>query len=103
MESDLTDLDGISYLSTLLGKEDQQKKHAYLYWASSEGETSVGVRRERWKLVKYRAKKNSPAGQPDDWRLYDLNTDIGEEKDLSSLHPETVKEILDLLKEDGLL
>ena len=40
---------------------------------------------------------------PDDWRLYDLNTDIGEEKDLSSLHPETVKEILDLLKEDGLL
>ena len=103
MESDLTDLDGISYLSTLLGKEDQQKKHAYLYWASSEGETSVGVRRERWKLVKYRAKKNSPARQPDDWRLYDLNTDIGEEKDLSSLHPETVKEILDLLKEDGLL
>ena len=35
MESDLTDLDGISYLSTLLGKEDQQKKHPYLYWASS--------------------------------------------------------------------
>ena len=53
--------------------------------------------------MKNRAKKNSPAGQPDDWRLYDLNTDIGEEKDLSSLHPETVKEILDLLKEDGLL
>ncbi|MEC7409701.1 MAG: arylsulfatase [Planctomycetota bacterium] len=102
-ESDLADLDGISYLSTLLGKEDQQKKHPYLYWASSEGETSVGVRRENWKLVKYRAKKNSPAGRPDDWRLYDLKTDIGEEKDLSSLHPETVKEILNLLKEDELL
>ena len=48
------------------------------------------------------SQENSPAGQLDDWRLYDLNM-IWEEKDLSSLQPATVKEILDLLKEDGLL
>ena len=50
--------DGISYLPTLLGKQEQ-KKHEYLYWASSEGATSVGVRHENWKLVKYRANKKT--------------------------------------------
>ena len=32
-------------------------QHEYLYWASQEGETSVGVRMGKWKLVQYRPKK----------------------------------------------
>lgn len=92
--------DGISYLSTLLGKNAEQKKHKYLYWASSEGKTAVGVRRGKWKLVKYRGNKSDST---QDWRLYDLKTDIGETTNVAEQHPEVVTEIFELLKRDGLI
>ncbi len=97
-------IDGISYLPTLLGKNAEQKKHEYLYWASSEGATSVGIRRGNWKLVKYRAGKKK-AGEdpaPDDWRLYDLSVDIGEANDLSADHPGRVEEMLAMVRKDEL-
>lgn len=100
--------DGISYLPTLLGKIDAQKKHEYLYWASSEGATSVGVRQKNWKLVKYRPAKKKQKDEsnaeekPDDWRLYDLTNDIGEENNIADKHPDKVVEILELLKRDDL-
>jgi uncharacterized sulfatase len=100
------DIDGISYLPTLLGHESQQK-HEYLYCASQEGATSVGVRYGNWKLVKYRSRNGKKGKQPadgnDDWRLYDLSTDIGEQTNLAEKHPEVVEKILKLLKRDGLL
>jgi uncharacterized sulfatase len=99
------DIDGISYLPTLLGKQDQ-RRHEYLYWSSLEGETSVGVRYGNWKLVKYRPRKKrgeaTPAAQQPDWRLYDLATDVGEEHDLAAEHATEVNKILQLLKRDGL-
>ncbi|MCG8648937.1 MAG: arylsulfatase [Pirellulales bacterium] len=95
------DSDGISYLPTLLGNERAQKKHEYLYWASQEGATSVGVRFGNWKLVKYRAGNKTAKGS-EDWRLYDLTTDIGEENDLAAGHPEVVRRIRGLLDRDGL-
>jgi len=113
-------IDGISYLPTLLGQEDRQQEHEYLYCASLEGATSVGVRFGNWKLVRYRSptannankankaktKRGEPrvAGEPKpDWRLYDLARDIGEETDLAVQHPEIVARILALLERDGLL
>jgi uncharacterized sulfatase len=102
-------IDGISYLPTLLGKKDLQPEHEYLYWASSEGATAVGVRHGKWKLVQYRkakkSKKKSASDevQGDDWRLYDLTTDIGEENDLAEKYPRVVERILGMLKRDGLL
>ena len=65
------EIDGISYLPTLLGQDERQRKHEYLYCASSEGATSVGVRYGKWKLVRYRTKD-----QTADWRLYDLVVQI---------------------------
>ena len=102
-------LDSISYLPTLLGQPDKQKKHEYLYCASQEGETSVGVRYNHWKLVQYRPSKNrkndTKSLTPDrpDWRLYDLSIDIGEEHNIAASHPEIVEKILAFLKRDGLL
>jgi arylsulfatase A-like enzyme len=102
-------LDSISYLPTLLGQPEQQKQHEYLYCASLEGETSVGVRYGNWKLVQYRpAKNNQKTKQPltpvkPDWRLYDLTKDIGEEHNIAADHPEIVEKILGFLKRDGLL
>jgi uncharacterized sulfatase len=103
--------DGISYLPTLLGQDDQQERHEYLYWASQEGETSVGVRMGSWKLVQYRPKKSgrskqkvSPELTPKpDWRLYDLRVDIGEENNVASDHPQVVEKMIGLLELDGLL
>lgn len=97
------DTDGISYLPTLLGKADAQEKHEYLYCASSEGATSVGVRYGNWKLVQYRPKKKQKAPSKPDWRLYDLSTDIGEKNNVAADHPEVVAKILTLLKRDNLL
>ncbi len=100
-------IDGISYLPTLLGKNVQQKRHDYLFWASQEGETEIGMRHEQWKLVKYRSKKkkNSKSDQQseEDWRLYHLENDLGEETNISSKHPEIVNKMKKMLEDDGLL
>ena len=102
-------IDGISYLPTLLGKPYEQEKHEYLYWASTEGETSVGIRQGKWKLGKYKPKRQKRKGKakltddgPEDWRLYDLSTDIGEENDIAAEHPEMVKKLKGLALRDGL-
>ncbi len=94
--------DGISYLPTLLGDESSQKKHDYLFWASSEGATSVGVRHGKWKLVKYRPSKKKGQADigEDDWRLYDLTTDIGEENNVADEHPGMVAKIRELVAND---
>jgi uncharacterized sulfatase len=97
--------DGISYLPTLLGKPSEQQKHEYLYWASLEGETAVGVRMGKWKLVQYRDKKNSASdasAKQQDWRLYDLDSDLGEENDIAKQNSKTVEKMLGLLDRDGL-
>ena len=40
-------LDGISYLSTLLGKSSDQESHAYLYWEGGPRQ-SVAIRKGKW-------------------------------------------------------
>lgn len=99
-------IDGISYLPTLLGDTAKQKKHEYLFWASQEGETSIGMRMDNWKLVKYRAKKNrnkNATNTPEDWRLYDLSTDISEQNNLADQKPDLVAKMKYLLERDQLL
>ena len=96
-------IDGLSYLPTLLGENDRQKKHEYLYWSSLEGATSVGVRMGNWKLMKYRAPKNRKPETKPDWRLYDLAKDIGEKNDIATEHPSVVKQMLALLARDQLV
>jgi uncharacterized sulfatase len=97
-------IDGISYLPTLFGRDDQQESHEYLYCESQEGATSVGVRFGNWKLVKYRPMKGTKKTTQNEslWRLYDLSKDIGEKNDLSKKHPDVVQQIIKLLQRDGL-
>ena len=54
-----------------------------------QGYSDVGVRRDRWKAVRA---YNGP------WKLFDLNSDIGEEHDLSRRHPEVLREIVGAAK-----
>lgn len=102
------DIDGISYLPTLMGQGDQ-REHEYLYWASSEGPTSVGIRDGNWKAVNYPgrdANRNKDDARPvvsdEGWRLYDLSKDPGEQNDLASQRPEKLRQLVEMARRDGL-
>ncbi|MFY9152649.1 MAG: arylsulfatase [Prolixibacteraceae bacterium] len=85
-------IDGISFLPTLLGKEDQ-KKHDYLYWEFHENNGRQAVRKGNWKLIR----QNVMLPEKITTELYDLNTDLGEETNIAEQHPEVVKEMLEIL------
>ena len=72
-------IDGISYLPTLLGRTNQQKAHDHLYW---EFKGKRAVRKGEWKAVRPAA--DAPV------ELYNLEEDHGEEPDVSDEHPDIV-------------
>jgi len=84
------DIDGISILPTLLGRE--QKKHKLLYWEfPSKKFNGQVLRKDNWKIL--RSAKNNI-------ELFDLETDPSESKNLSKQHPDIVKEMLILMKQE---
>ena len=78
--------DGISFAPTLLGQDDRQAEHDFLYWEFHETD-QIGVRMGDWKLVVVR-------GTP---RLYDLATDIHEDHDVAAQHPDIVRQMTDII------
>lgn len=85
------DIDGISYLPTLLGKD--QPGHEYLYWEFHEKGGRVAIRKGKWKALKYNYLKNPDAP----FELYDLSNDIGEENNVADAHPEVLAEMEEIL------
>ena len=81
------DIDGVSFLPTLLGQNEKQKKHAYLYW---EYNGKQAVRMGDWKAYR--------PGFEEDMELYNLSEDIGEQTDVASEHPEIIAEIAEILQ-----
>jgi len=88
------DIDGISFLPTLLGNEKEQKKHEYLYWEFHERGGRQAVRQGNWKLVKY----NVLDPEKTTTELYNLSTDLGEKNNVAEQHPEIVKELSEIMK-----
>lgn len=78
--------DGVSFAPTLLGNNEQQERHPYLYWELAESDV-MAVRKGDWKLV---VKK----GQTE---LYNLATDIHEDYNLKEQHPDIVKELVEVI------
>lgn len=76
-------LDSISFLPTLLGENDKQREHDYLYWEFYEQGTRQAVRMGNWKAVR----QPMLTGKIE---LYDLTKDIGEEHDVAAEHPDLV-------------
>lgn len=87
-------IDGISFLPTLLGIKNQ-KQHEYLYWEFHEQGGKIAVRKSDWKAVK-RNVDRTPQGSIE---LYDLSMDSGETNDVAASHPEIVKEMEDIMKQ----
>ncbi len=85
-------IDGKSFLPTLLGKEGQEQ-HEYLYWEFHERKGRLAVRKGDWKAVRYNA---SIGDLPTE--LYNLAEDIGEENNLAEKYPEIVKEMEEIMR-----
>ena len=85
-------MDGISFLPTLLGNKEQTN-HNYLYWEFHELGGRQAIRKNNWKLVRYDVLKADKTTT----ELYDLNTDPGENNNIAAQHPEVVKEMLELM------
>jgi arylsulfatase A-like enzyme len=88
------DIDGISFLPTLLGNPENQKEHEYMYWEFHERGGRQAVRKGNWKLVKY----NVLDPEKTTTELYNLETDLGEENNVAEQHPEIVEELLKIMK-----
>lgn len=88
-----TELDGISFLPTLLGKGEQEH-HPFLYWEFHEKGGRMALRKGKWKAVRYNVAKDprSPV------ELYDLESDPFEEVNLAPRHPEVAREMDILLR-----
>lgn len=88
------DIDGISFVPTLLGK-DGQKEHDYLYWEFHEKKGRQAIRQGKWKGVRYEVAVDPTSTL----ELYDLSTDPGETKNVAEKNPEVVAKLDGLMKQ----
>ena len=89
-----SNLNGISFMPTLLGKQKQQDQHDYLYWEFTERKGRKAVRQNQWKLVLYDLKTD----QPKPPELYNLSVDPSEQQNLAVSHPEVVERLMTFME-----
>ncbi len=85
--------DGISFLPTLEG--EKQKKHPFLYWEFAGYHGQQAVRMGKWKAIRKNIKKGNLTIE-----LYNLEKDIKEENDVAEQHPEIIKKMEDIMKNE---
>ena len=88
-------VNGLSFLPTLMGKAKKQKQHAYLYWEHPQTENhDWAVRMGPWKGV-FRGwrRRGRKGGEPVKLEVYNLSKDLGEQNDVSAENPEVVERI----------
>ena len=85
-------LDGISFLPTLLGS-NKQANHDYLYWEFHELKGRHAVRKGYWKGVRYNVSiyPDSPI------ELYNLSTDPGESTNIADQFPAIADDLNEIL------
>ena len=82
------DVDGISFVPTLLGKHDQQPHHDYLYWKFGNKEA---VRMGTWKAVRLAPEQTV--------ELYNLADDLGESRNVADEHPDVVDRMKAIMRQ----
>ncbi len=87
------DIDGISFLPELTGKE--QKEHDYLYWEFIEQGGKQAVLMGKWKAVRLKVQTDSNAPI----ELYNLEVDIKEENNIAEQYPDVVVKMVDIMLE----
>lgn len=90
------DTDGISFLPTLLGNDDQQKKHEFLFWEYPEYGGQVAIRMGDWKLIR----KNLKNKKDPTLELYNLKDDPAEENNVAEQHPDIVQKAVEIFQRE---
>jgi len=85
-------LDGISFLPTLLGDADQAT-HDYLYWEFPAYGFQQAVRAGDWKAVRHGVN-----GGGSEFELYDLSSDLAEQHNVANEHPDVVGRMKEIAK-----
>ena len=105
--------DGISFLPTLLGDDAQQKQHPYMFWYGSEKGGKLSVLKWPWKLLHLNtgvtevsdesenpaAKKKPAAAKPLEVKLFNLESDPTESKNVATENPQILKELETLMQQ----
>ena len=86
-------IDGISFLPTLIG--ETQKQHEFLYWEFTEQGGKQAIRRGDFKAIKLDVLENPNA----EILLYNLRDDLQESTNIASRHPEIIKQMRSLFHE----
>ena len=88
--------DGVSMMPVLLGNDDEQAKHEFLYFEYPARGGQVAIRMGDWKGIKVGLTKD-----PDkEWELYNLATDIAETNNVADQHPEILEELDKILQQE---
>jgi arylsulfatase len=88
-------IQGISYLPTLLGHPKRQKKHPYLYWEFPGYGGQQAVRKGKWKGIRMHIEKGNLKIQ-----LFNLDKDIQEQHDVADQHPRIVEKIKRIMQQE---
>ncbi len=94
-------LDGLSIVPTLLGRE-KQKKHEFMYWEWgrynwAKDRNEPGGPAQAVRMGKFKAVRPKP-GAP--FELYDLSKDIAETSNIAAEHPDIVAKIEKWIKQN---
>ena len=82
-------IDGISFVPTLLGRPEQQQRRDHLYWEFAGYGGQQALRMGDWKAVRQNMlRRDNP--EPLKIELYNLKDDIGESRDVAGQYPEIV-------------
>ncbi len=85
-------VDSISFVATLKGEPQKQKKHQFLYWEFYEQGSRQAVRFGDWKAI--RQPMFSGAIE-----LYDLKNDVGETENVAGQNPDLVDTAVRMMNE----
>ncbi len=92
-------IDGLSFAPTLLGKPDAQQTHDVLYWEFPGYGGQQAVRFGDWKATRQGMTRRGNK-DPLKIELYNLRTDIGEQRDVSADHPDIVAKAAAFMKRE---
>ena len=86
------EVDGISMLPTLLGQKQSERPYLYREFAAYGGQQSIRV--GDWKAIRQNMSKGILKTE-----LYNLATDVSEQNDVASEHPQVVQKLEKMMEE----
>ena len=88
--------DGLSFLPLLLGRQEEQKTHPYLFWDFAGYGGQIAVRMGKWKGIKRNLRKIADGPL----ELYNLKEDISEIDSVADKYPDIVATIEDIMLQE---